>query len=117
MRNFALVHRLEHARQPLITFDDANGEGQVACAQAWMSEAFDEIAGAAHPSAQEPKQLVARAGHVLWMERADRRVFRFRLHEIIKAIDQFADGDFAAKGFIKGCRHGLLRVLSVLALG
>ena len=92
----------------MIALDVANREGQVTRPQARVTEAFDKIAGAAHPTAEKPEQFVSRARHVSGMQNADRDVFRLGLHQIVKAIDQLTDCGFAADGIEQGCGHVLI---------
>jgi hypothetical protein len=102
-----VVHRAAHALEPLVALADADRKRQVARAEVWVAEALDVVLRAAEPAAQEPEQLVARVGEIGGVQRADRGVRRFAVHQLVEAVDQRADAILAADEFER-CRGGVL---------
>src|SRR5258708_37984766 len=66
-----VFHRPPHAAKPLIPLAGRDRKRHMPGAQPGMAEPADVMIGAAHPSAQEPEELVARAIERLGMQSAN----------------------------------------------
>ena len=82
------AHRLVHAQHPFVALADADGERQVAHAQARVAEAFDVVIGPAEPAAQEPEQLLPRVIQRAAVGGAHGGVLRLQVHQVVEALDQ-----------------------------
>src|ERR1700754_4396849 len=82
-------------------------------AQPRMAKAVFVVARGGEPAAKGTEKLVARAFERRRMQRADAREIGLEVHQVVKAVDEFAHARFAAYEF----ERGRLRERGVVGIG
>src|SRR5512143_459707 len=110
-----VLHRAHHAAHPLVALGCTDGKRHVAAAQEGVAEAVGVFRRTAGPAGEKPEQLVARLAEVRRMQLADAVVIRVFVHQIVEAVDQFAEGVAAAEAFVMGLHVQTFTGLTVAA--
>src|SRR5438270_9374234 len=86
-----LLHRLDHAGDPLVALDASDGEGKVACPEHGVTEPVRIQRRPAQPSREEQVELLARALQRGPMGRAQLAILRLVVHEVVEPLDELTD--------------------------